>query len=319
MAIVEQRVDTSSRTGVFKGLKEEWKRARKEGWGNPFGYLFIAPALILYLIFNVYPIFRGFIMAFTDFRFSIPKTRWDFNGIANFVEMFQDKYNINGLIVVLKYAVVVVPGTLVIALFLAVMISKVRHWSGFYRWVVYLPVILPTAVTVLMWKQVFNYKFGFLDQNLRLLGMARPPDWLGTVRYALTAVSIIDIWRGIGFPTLIFLITIYSINREIYEAAEIDGANGWNQFWRITLPLLKPAFALILVLNSGFLGATESMLLLTNGGPQNSTLTIGLHLYQVGFTLGDLRMGYASSVSLVLGIIAALISLGWFSVLRDRS
>jgi multiple sugar transport system permease protein len=320
MAVVQDNLEaqTKTRAGTLRTFVEELKKARHEKWGNPFGYLFIAPAVILYAVFNVWPMIRGFLMAFTDYRFMYPSTRWDFNGVANFIEMISDQKILNGMMVAIKYGLIQLPGTIIVALILAVLISKVRHFAGFYRWVVYLPVIIPTAVTVLLWKQFLGEKFGFINVNLRALGMVEVPNWLGSVAWALPSTALVDIWRGIGFPTLIFLITIYSINSEIFEAAEIDGASGMQQFWRITLPLLKPAFALVLVLSSGFLGVTESMMLLTAGGPQNSTLSLGLYLYQVAFQLGDLRLGYASSVSLVLGLIAAGLSLLWFNLLRER-
>src|SRR5215216_1725809 len=117
---------------------------------NPWAYLFIAPALGLYLIFNVWPIIRGFLMAFTDFRFIYPDTRWDFNGVANFSEMLDDDDFWQSLAVSLRYTAFVLPITVLVAFFLAIVISRVTRGAGFYRWAIYLPVILPVAVTFLM-------------------------------------------------------------------------------------------------------------------------------------------------------------------------
>jgi multiple sugar transport system permease protein len=172
-------------------------------------------------------------------------------------------------------------------------------------------------VTYLMFGEMYNDKFGFINTTLKNLGVARPPNWLGDPRYALASIAVADIWRSIGFPTLLFLIGIYGINSEIFEVASLDGANGWQQFWHITLPLLKPTLALVLVLNLGVIGATEPMLLLTNGGPQDATRTLGLYAYQVALQFGDLRLGYASAISLVLGLGSALISLIIFRTLRE--
>ena len=299
-------------------LWQSWRQQRGERKrNNPLGYLFIAPAMILYLVFNIWPIVRGFLMAFTDYRFLYPKTRWDFNGVANFSEMATDDKVWETFGVAIKYTLMVVPLTLVLALLMAVLISRVRRGAGFYRWVVYLPSILPVAVSFLMFREMYGDKFGFLNTNLRNWGVEHPPNWLGDVATALPAIAAAHIWIIVGFPTLLFLIGIYNISSEVYEAASLDGANGWQQLRWITLPLLKPTLALIVVLLLGVLGTTDAMLLLTGGGPQDSTRTIGLHLYQIAFQLGDLRLGYAAAISLVLGLASALIAAAIFRWSRE--
>lgn len=287
------------------------------GRGNPWGYVFIAPALGLYLVFSVWPIFRGFIMAFTDFRFSRPDTRWDFNGAGNFREMIHDDTFWLAVGVTLRYTAYVLPATVVIAVLLAVVISKVQVLAGFYRWLVYLPVILPVAVTYLMFGQMFNFKFGLLNAVLRNLGVRRPPNWLSDPDWVLRAVSSADIWRGVGFPTLLFLVGIYSISTDIYEAASIDGASSWQQFRSITLPLLKPVFALVLLLDLASMPqVVDPILILTGGGPQYKSTTLGYYAYDTAFRLGDLRLGYASAMNLVLGLTCAAAALLVFRLLR---
>ncbi len=295
-------------------------RVQSDGRNNPFGYLFIAPALLLYLLFNIWPVFRGMVMAFTDFRFIYPATRWNFNGVANFSEMIDDDDFWQSLGVSLRYTAVVLPVTVAIAFFLAIVISRVTRGAGFYRWAIYLPVILPVAVTFLMFGEMYGSRFGFINAVLRELGVRRPPNWLGDITYAMPAISAADIWRGVGFPTLLFLVGVYAIDAEIYEAARIDGASGWQQVFHISLPLLKPVFALVIVLGLATIpGVTEPMLLLTNGGPQDSTRSLGLYAYQTAFQLGDLRLGYAAAMNLVLGVTSALAALLVFLVLRRDS
>jgi ABC-type sugar transport system permease subunit len=284
---------------------------------NPWGYVFIAPALGLYLVFSVWPIFRGFIMAFTDFRFSYPNTRWDFNGLANFREMYHDHVFWTAVKVTLRYTAYVLPTTVVISLILAIMISKVRLGSGFYRWMIYLPVILPVAVTYLMFGQMFNNRFGLINATLKDFGGKRPPNWLNDPHWALRAISSADIWRGVGFPTLLFLIGIYAISSDLYEAAALDGAGGWQQFRTITLPLLKPVFALVMLLDLATIPTVvDPVLILTGGGPQNQTTTLGFYAYNNAFRLGDLRLGYASAINLVLGLASAAVALIVFQILR---
>lgn len=292
-------------------------RKRTGERSNPWGYVFLTPALLLYLVFNVWTIFRGFAMAFTDYRFLYPDSRWDWNGIANFRELIGDADFGESLVLALRYTSIVLPATLVLSILLAVVISKIQRGANFYRWLVYLPVILPVAVTYLMFGEMYNEKFGLLNNVLRSWGVGRPPNWLGSPRFVIPSLAAADIWRGLGFPTLLFLIGIYNINSELFEAAAIDGATGWQQFWSITLPLLKPTLALVLVLNLAVIGVTEPMLLLTNGGPQDASRTVGLYIYQVALQFGDLRLGYASAMSLVIGLSSAIISLLIFRTLRE--
>ncbi len=279
---------------------------------NLLGFLFIAPAMILYLTFNVWPIIRGFLMAFTDYRFVYPETRWDFNGLENFAKMLEDEEALQASVVTLKYLVMVAPTMFIIALALAVLISQVNRGAGFYRWVVYLPAVLPIAVIFLMFGEMYSYKFGFINTVLRDWGVESPPNWLGDQDLALPAIAAAHVWMIFGFPTLLFLIGIYNIGLEMYEAAALDGASRWQQFRHLTLPLLKPTFALVVVLNLQLFGVVQPMLILTGGGPANATKTLGLYLYQEAFQVGDLRLGYASAISLVIGVISALIAGGVF-------
>ena len=283
------------------------------------GYLFIAPALILYLVFNIWPLFRGILMAFTDYRFVYPETRWAFNGVENFVKLFESVRVREAAVVSAKYSLIVVPAVLVLALFTAILISRVRRGSGFYRWTVYLPTILPVAVSFLMFRQMYAPNFGLINSFLRGLGIEDPPFWLGEVATALPAVGAAHLWIIFGFPTLLFLIGIYSIGEELYEAASLDGASRWQQFLFITLPLLKPTTAMVLILIvPGVFGVTDPMLILTQGGPQGSTQTLGYYLYDIAFVRGDLRLGYASAISLVVSLVTAALVALIFRWSRER-
>lgn len=283
------------------------------------GYLFIAPAILLYLVFNIWPLIRGILMAFTDYRFVYPDTRWAFNGIENFVKLFESARVREAAVVSVKYSLIVVPAVIVLALFTAILISRVRRGSGFYRWTVYLPTILPVAVSFLMFRQMYAPNFGLINSFLRGLGVENPPFWLGEVATALPAVGVAHLWIIFGFPTLLFLIGIYSIGEELYEAAALDGAGRRQQFLFITLPLLKPTTAMVLILIvPGVFGVTDPMLILTQGGPQGSTQTLGYYLYDIAFVRGDLRLGYASAISLVVSLVTAALVALIFRWSRER-
>lgn len=298
---------------------------RSQKWGNLWGYVFVAPTLILYLVFQAWPILRGLYMAFSDYRWIVPSTHgWSsFNGLANFSEMVQDDTFWHSLRIAFKFTLVYVPATLVLALFVAVMISKVRTpvLAGTYRVISYLPVILPISVSMVVWRSIYHNEFGYINHILKtVFDVAKPPNWLGSAQWAIWAVLIATIWASFGHQALLFLIGIYNINNEQYEAASIDGAGGWAQFLYITLPGLRPIFVIVLVLSAGVLGTTVEMMVMfeTPGGPAESVLTTGLYIYRTAFEIGDMRMGYAAAMSLVLGVISMIISGFIFKALRSE-
>jgi ABC-type sugar transport system permease subunit len=208
-------------------------------------------------------------------------------------------------------------------MFVAVIISKVVNprLASFYRVVAYMPVVLPVSVTMMMWRQIYNPHYGYLNHILQtLFHIKNPPQWTGDARWSMYVVLIADLWKNFGYYTLLFLMGIYNIDPTLYEAGAIDGAGGWAQFWHITLPLLKPIITLVLVLTGGIASATVSIMTMydTNGGPAESVLTIGLYAYRTAFVLGDMRMGYAASMSLVMGLISAAFTGLIFKFLRTE-
>lgn len=298
---------------------------RQQSWGNLWGYVFIAPAVILYLVFQAWPILRGLFMAFSDYRWLIPESQgWaGFNGVQNWVEMAGDPTFWTSFWISIRFSFMVIPLTLVLSLFTAVMISYVKNgvMAATYRVIAYMPVILPISIAMLVWAKLFDYQFGYLNVLLQGVGIANPPNWLGSPKTALYAMVLPTVWSRFGSWTLLFLIGIYNINRELYEAARVDGANGWHQFRSITLPLLKPVFVLVLVLGANVIGATEESMILfdgTNGGPAQSALTTGVYLYRIAFIHGDMRMGYAATMSLFLGLVNVLITVVVFRSLRTE-
>jgi len=323
-----QRVDEVRSQGARAVAAEFWRellRVRTQQWGNLWGYVFIAPAIILYLIFQAWPILRGIFMAFSDYRWIVRATHgWaGFNGLANWIEMVHDPTFWRSFGIALKFSVVFLPTALILSLFAAVMISKVQNnlAAGFYRVVVYMPVILPISISMLVWSKLLDAKFGYLNVLLQGIGIANPPNWLGSPSTALYAMVAPAVWARFGSWTLLFLIGIYNINREIYEAALVDGASGWQQFRSITLPLLKPVFTLVLVLGSGVVSATEESMILfkgTSGGPAEAALTTGVYIYRTAFIHGDMRMGYAATMSLFLGLVNMLITGIVFKTLRTE-
>jgi multiple sugar transport system permease protein len=261
-------------------------------------------------------------MAFTDYRFLIPGSEWAFNGLDNYREMFfNDPQFWHTLRIGLVYTLMTFPTGLVLSLAVAALISQIRtvRAAATFRVITYLPVVLPIAVAMLLWRQLYHHQFGYINYALStFFGVANPPNWLGDPAWALFAVAVAGVWKQFGADTLLFLIGIYGISRELYEAASIDGANGFQQFWHVTLPLLKPIFVLIIALNAGIASATEEVLVLTTGGPADATRTIGLYTYQIAFQLGDLRLGYAAAMNLLLGLVHMILAALVFKYMRTE-
>jgi multiple sugar transport system permease protein len=301
---------------------------------NLWGYAFVLPALLLFLTFQTWPLIRGVSMAFSDYRWMVPETKGllNFNGLDNYREMINDPEWRHSMWVTTRFTLGYLPVNWAIAMFVAVMISKVQslRWSGFYRIVAYIPVVLPLAVAMLLMRNLYSVQYGYINHLLRTVFRAdNPPNWLGDPKWALFSALVATLWKNFGYNTLLFLIGIYSINRELFEAASVDGANGWQQFWKIMLPLLRPILVLVLVLDGGMISATAEVMVLfkgggfdpgggTPGGPFDSALTSGLFSFRQAFSTSDMRMGYAASISLVLGLIRMLMSAVIFRALRPE-
>lgn len=322
-----EEVRERGRLAVLIEFGRQLATLRRGEWGNLWGYVFIMPAVILFLVFQGYPLIRGFLMAFSDYRWLIPETQglFDLNGLANFREMIHDPYFYSSFGIALKYTVLYLPLLIGISLFIAVLIFRVKDplMAGIYRVIVYMPVVIPMSAAMLMWGQLYNSQYGFLNHILAtVFRIEHPPLWLGSPKWTMIAVLIAHLWKSFGYDTLLFLIGMYNIDPTLYEVAVIDGAGSWQRFVHITLPLLKRTFTLVLVLTGGIVSATVPIMTMfepgTSGGPGESMLTIGLYAYREAFVMGDMRMGYGAAINLVIGLISALFSGLIFRILRSE-
>jgi len=300
------------------------KQIRQEGRGAALaGYLFIGPAVILYTIFNAYPLIRGVVMAFSDYRYLIPGHA-PFNGFDNFTEMVQDPTFRESLVRSFEYMLIFVAFNFVLAFLVAVLITEIRSTreAGVYRAIAYLPVVLPIAVAVLVWKQLISPQFGYVDTVLRTtLHLSHTPDLLHDPHWSVPILAVVAVWKAGGSSVLLMLVGLYSINAELYEAAALDGAGWWKRLFTITVPLLRPTFTLIFVLGAGVLGAVEESLVffgVADAGPEGAGRLVGRYAYETAFIKGDLRWGYAAAMNLTVGILSMAISLLIFRLLRTE-
>jgi ABC-type sugar transport system permease subunit len=306
-----------SAAGAGRQWLEALRASRQETWGDTSGYLFIAPAVLLFLFFGAWPVLRGLSLAFTDYRYLIVDHQ-PFVGFQNFVEMVQDTDFRDALGRSLWFTLWYVPPIILLPLLLATLIARVRHgtMAATYRVAAYLPVVLPTSVAILLWAELFNTQFGYVNLFLRqVLRLPLQPAWLSDPALIIPTMAAASVWKHMGTNTLLFLVGLYNIPGELYEAAAIDGASGWRQWRYVTLPLLRPILVLVLVLSVEILSATQEALILFNGGgPQDAAMTAGVYAYLTAFRLGDMRWGYAAAINLTLGLMhmaLAFVILRW--------
>ena len=273
------------------------KRAKKNRrTNNLMGYLFIGPWLLSFLAFTLIPIVASLVLSFTDFDIlSAP----DWVGFKNYTRMFtRDPRYIKSLKATFYYVFTAVPLRLAFALFVAMLLNTKRRMVSGYRAAYYAPSIVGGSVAVaVMWREIFGTD-GLINAIFGL-----DVSWLGNPSTAIWTLILLAVWQ-FGSPMLIFLAGLKQIPAELYEAAAIDGANGWHNFWRITLPLLTPIifFNLVMQTISGFMVFTQAFII-TGGAPLDTTLFYSLYVYQRAFV--TFEMGYASAMAWVLLAIVA--------------
>lgn len=279
------------------------KRARKEA---AEAYLFLFPFLAGIAIFNVYAFVQNILISFTNKKsLGIPR----FVGLQNYVKLFQDEKFYQALGNTLLYVVICVPIVIVLSLMIAIALNQRIKGIGIYRTLIYLPVItLPTAVG-LLWKWLFNNQFGLINALLDKAGI-QGPAWLSDPKCSLWAVCIVLIWSSIGTAVIIFLSGLQGISRTYYEAAEIDGASGWQKFVSITFPLLSPTtFMLVITEIIGFFQVFDLIYLMispTSSG-MSGARSIVMLFYEEAFS--NFNKGYGAAIANVLFLIILAITL----------
>lgn len=277
------------------------KRARRE---TLTGYAIISPWLIGFFLLTLGPVLVSLYLSFTNYNMlSSP----DFIGIENYVNILtNDARFVQSLIVTLKFVFISVPLRLAFALCVAMIFRNERKGTAIFTTIYYIPSIIGGSVAIaVVWRQLFNTN-GAINEILSIFGIS-PVNWLGDPIAALGILILLSIWQ-FGSPMIIFLAGLRQIPQELYEAADVDGANKFTQFFKVTLPMLTPVifFNLVMQMIGGFMSFTQAFLI-TNGGPLDGTLFYAVYIYQVAFEF--LRMGYASAMAWILLVIIGLITL----------
>ncbi|KWV32169.1 ABC transporter permease [Micromonospora rifamycinica] len=280
------------------------------------GYVFLSPWLIGLMGVTAVPMLLSLWLSFTNYDILTPLSEVEWVGLANYERMFTaDPSYWHAVRVTLTFALVAVPLKLAAALGVAMLLNKAWRGVGLFRALFYLPSLLGGSVALaIVWVNMFN-RDGAFNSFLALFGIEGLP-WVSDPDWALQTLMVLAIWQ-FGAPMVIFLAGLKQVPTELYEAASVDGAGRWSQFWHVTLPMLSPVifFNLVLETINGFQGFTAAFVLSNGtGGPVDSTLMYTLKLYISGFT--DLEMGYASAMAWVFLIAIGLITAIFFSTGR---
>lgn len=265
---------------------------------NRWGYLFIAPWILGFLIFTLFPMVFSAILSFSKWNIVTGTTTVQFVGMQNYFRIFHDEHFYNALGVTLKFCLLSIPLYQILPLALALLLNMKIVGVKYFRVLYFLPSIIPAVAVALIWSQIFNEDTGILNQALSLFGISGPA-WLSDPQTALYALVIMGIW-GVGSTMIIYLSGLQGVDKELYEASEIDGAGFWSRFIRITLPLISPTifFNIIMAVIGSFQYFTQAFIL---GSPMDSTLFYNLYIYNKAFV--DFEMGYAAALAWIMFII----------------
>lgn len=285
-------------------------RHRLFRWQHKYApYLFVAPFIVVFCAFGLYPLVKSLVLSF--YITSGPRSRV-FVGLANFAFLFRDPDFLKAVRNTTVFAAFSVFLQLPLSLGLALLLNK--RWlraRNAFRLVFFSPRLVGMVFVAVLFAVIFQPQFGLLNRVLHaLVGLSLDTKWLGNASLVMPALVLTALWMYVGFNMIYFLAALQAVNRDLYDAARVDGANAWQQFWHVTVPQIKPVAIFVVVLStigSFKLFELPYLMLGNSGGPENAGLTVVMYLYQNGFETGDL--GYASAIGWALALGVLIISL----------
>lgn len=282
-------------------MRSLWRFDSPRHRSQKTGYWFILPYAVFFGSFVAYPLVFSFILLFHRWNVVTPM---EWIGLKNFERLFSDPLFFKAIMNTLKFLLIHIPLQMVVALGIAVLLNSRLKFRGFFRAVFFLPVVVSGVVVTILWQQLYAFDSGLLNRMFSAVGIGKIP-WLIDPDMAMVSIALMATWKNVGIYIILFLVGLQDVPRELYESASIDGATRARQFFRITLPMLRPTFVVVVVLSTigGFSLFVEPYVL-TGGGPMESTLSAVLYIYNQAFYFN--HMGYAAT----LGFVFALIILG---------
>ncbi len=275
-----------------------------KSYGKFTPYLFLLPAIAVLVIFFFLPFFQTIGLSFFDYSNNLYSP--NFTGIDNYLQIIKNPVFYKVLWNTMLYLVVAVPVLVIFPLFLAVLINQKIRGITLYKILIYLPVIVSIVVAAIAFKWLYAQE-GILNYLMQTLHLS-PIGWLTDPKYAIYSVIIVTVWKGIGYYMMIYLASLMSVPKELYEACDIDGANFLQKHLTVTVPHLMPTIALVTTISSiSAMKIFAEIYVMTKGGPLNSTKTIVYYIYEKAFE--NLDLGYASAMAVILLIIVMIFSL----------
>ena len=287
-----------------------------------WAYAFMGVSLVFFIVIRWYPTILAFNISFRDWNVFDGSGPWV--GLNNYADIWQDLFKPRSAIKAafwntIRYVIFGVPLQLALGLGIALLLNQITRLSGFFRAVYFIPFVTSFVAVAFVWQWLYAPQSGLINQALTAVGLPAQP-FLRSPQQALPAITAVAVWRGLGFAIIIFLAGLQQIPEIYYEAAKIDGANRWQMFWRVTLPLLNAVFVYLAVLGTiGFLRMFDLVQNMTEqgrGGPLKSTTTVVLEVYNEGFS--SYNMGYAAALTVILFFVILIITVVQLRLLSRR-
>jgi multiple sugar transport system permease protein len=285
---------------------------------------FLVPAIVFFVWYQVYPIFRVLWLSFTDYEF-LSDDPANFVGLDNYIAAMNDPLMWASLWRATLFTIMFLPGTIILPLLLAILVDRVTspRLATLYRVILLIPAVIPSTLVFVLWKWMYNYQVGpinhFLIDVLGLFTLQNAPQWLGGTPLTLPAVAIMEWWWGLGYHTIFFLAGLAAIPKELPEAARIDGANEWQTFWHVTLPGLAPIMMILVVLRFGTAMAVIDEYLIFGGFNRDSpTYTWTIFMYDQAFKLGLWRQGFAAAIGMIGAVAMMIVMIFLIRIFRPK-
>lgn len=286
---------------------------------NILGVLFAMSPLVGFALFGILPLIFSIVLSFGNLP-TYDLLDIEFCGLQNYIRIFtEDKEFWQSIGNTFFYSIVSVVGTVVISLLASVFLNNIKHGGKAIRIILFIPYVCSVVAISTMWKWLFDYNYGVLNDVVEFIGMERI-NWLGEATTAMPIMILMSIWSGLGYNMILYSASLNAVSRSYYEAAELDGANGIQKFFKITLPMISPTTFFVMVM--GFVGALQSFanfqVMTPSGGPDGTTWTMVLRVWYVGFVEDSTLygMGYASAMSWIVGGIVMIFTAIMFGMSR---
>lgn len=279
---------------------------------RPYGM--VAPALIIFLVFSIYPI--GYMIYLSFHNWDLINPVKQFVGMNNFKDLINDALFLQVIRNSIVYMIVTVLGSIILGTLLAVFLNKDTKISRILQSVTFAPYVISMVSVAFIWQWIMDADYGLLNYFLNFFGISNI-DWLNNTSIAIFSLAVISIWKSLGYNALIILAALKSVPKYIYEAAQIDDTKPMKVFFKITLPMISPSLFFLTIMNiiSSF-KVFETISLITAGGPMNSTNTLVYYIYEYGFKYN--KIGYASAAGVILFLILGVMTIFYFKVLSRK-